>query len=240
MSHPLIAALEKHGPLTDEEKDVLRQISSRVVSFAAKSEIASEGTLQSESKLLLEGFAIRHVHLEDGDRNISALHIPGDFVDLISFLLKKMDHGVAALTPCKVALVAHSDLMEVTRRYPFLTRAFWLLTLVDAATTRQWLTGIGRKSARQRLAHFLCEMHCRMEAIGMARDESFELPVTQEELGDAQGLTTVHVNRTLQELRADGLIRSSGRTIVISDLQALREEAEFDPAYLHLHQQLER
>jgi CRP-like cAMP-binding protein len=240
VSHPLIAVLEKHGPLTEEEKDVIRQITARVVCFEPKAEIVAEGSVQLESTLLLEGMAIRHVHLEDGDRHISALHMPGDFVDLFSFLLKKMDHGVGAITACKVARVPHKDLLEVSRRFPYLTRAFWFLTLVEGATTRQWLAGVGRKSALERLAHLFCELHCRLQAVGLSERTSFELPFTQEELADAQGLSSVHVNRTMKEMRADGLARMEGKRLIIEDLPALRRLAEFNPAYLHLDQQLER
>jgi CRP-like cAMP-binding protein len=240
VSHPLIAALEKHGPLTEEEKDVIRQITSRVLSFEPKAEIVPEGSVQLASTLLLEGVAIRHVHLEDGERHISALHMPGDFVDLFSFLLKKMDHGVGAITACKVARVAHSDLLEVSRKFPYLTRAFWFMTLTEGATTRQWLTGVGRKSALERLAHLFCELHCRFQAIGLSEGNSFELPFTQEELADAQGLSSVHVNRTMKEMRENRLIRVEGKSLIIENLAALRELAEFNPAYLHLDQQLER
>ena len=187
MSDQFVSRLERHGPLTEEEKQVLRRITARVITFGAHDEIVPEGSTPTYSSLILDGFAARHSHLPDGKRQITAFHVPGDFADLHSYLLKKMDDGVGALTPCKVAPVAHSDLREITKSYPHLTRVLWLTTLVDAAVHRTWLTTLGRMDARPRLAHFLCEMHDRLETVGLMTDRSYELPLTQEELGDAFG-----------------------------------------------------
>jgi CRP-like cAMP-binding protein len=240
MVHPLIAAIEKHGPLTEDEKAVLRDISDDVVTFAAKTDLVRPGDECAYSTLLLDGVAARYSTFADGQRQISALHVTGDFVDLHSFLLKKMDDGVMALSPCRAARVAHKDLLEISGRYPYLTRAFWLMTLIDGAISRHLTAAIGRRSARQRVAHILCEMHCRLGNMGLVRNGGFDFPATQEELGDMLGLSTVHVNRTLQELRSDGLIATSGRHIEIHDWDRLAEEAEFDATYLHSYQQLER
>lgn len=240
MHNPLISKLEQHGPLSDEEKEVLQRITARTSVFEPREEIVPEGRTLSHSSLVLSGFAIRHNHLPDGRRQITAVHVPGDFADLHSFLLKKLDDGVAAVTVCRVACVAHSDLREVTRTFPYLTRALWLTTLIDGAVHRVWMTALGRMDARERLAHFLCELHDRLESIGLVKDDSFELPVTQADLSDAFGLSVVHVNRTLQELRSDGLITYSGRSMTINALEELRRIAHYDPEYLHAGQKLER
>lgn len=240
MTHPLITSLERHGPLTDEEKDVIRKIASRTVDYAAGAQIVEEGSTPTHSSLILEGFSVRYSHFADGERQITAVHIPGDFADLHSFLLKKMDDGVAALTPCKVAPVAHADLLEVTKRYPYLTRALWFTTLIDGAVHRKWMGSIGRQTPKERLAHFLCEMCTRLSTQGMNSDDGYDLPITQEELGDAFGMSTVHTNRTLQELRASGLITSNGKRVTINDIKALQELAEYTPDYLHISQRLER
>ncbi|MXQ11903.1 Crp/Fnr family transcriptional regulator [Microvirga makkahensis] len=176
----------------------------------------------------------------DGRRQITAIHVPGDFADLHSLLLRKMDGGVTALTSCRVASVAHKDLREVTRSFPFLTRALWLTTLIDGAVHRIWMTSLGRMDAREPLAHFLCELPDRLASIGMVKDDSFELPLTQADLSDAFGLSTVHVNRTLLELRSSGLISSSGKTLTIRDRQALQRIAQYNPDYLRIDQKLER
>lgn len=240
MTHPLISKLEQHGPLSDEEKEALQRITTRTSVFESRTDIVPEGSTPSHSCLILSGFAIRYNHLQDGRRQITAVHVPGDFADLHSFLLKKIDDGVAALTACKVALVAHSDLREITRHFPYLTRALWLTTLVDGAVHRAWMTALGRMDARERLAHFLCELHDRLESAGMVQDNGFELPITQSELSDAFGLSTVHVNRVLQELRSEGLITSKGKTLTINDREGLQRAGQYAPDYLHIDQKLER
>jgi CRP-like cAMP-binding protein len=240
VSHPLIAKLEQHGPLSDEEKQVIQQITSRVTTYKAHEEVVPEGSTPSHSSLVLKGFAARHQHLADRKRQITAFHVPGDFMDLHSFLLKKMEDGVGALTPCTVAAVPHSDLREITKNYPYLTRVLWLTTLVDAAVHRTWIMTLGRMDARNRVAHFLCEMHDRLEAVGLTKDHGYDLRITQQELSDAFGLTGVHVNRILQELRGDGLITSRGKSVVINDWERLQKEGQYNPDYLHLSQQIER
>ncbi|MFC4173142.1 Crp/Fnr family transcriptional regulator [Microvirga sp. GCM10011540] len=240
MSHPLIAKLERHGPLSEDEKHVLRQITLRTSVYQAREDIVPEGSCPNHSSLILSGFATRQKHSVDGRRQITAFHVPGDFADLHSFLLKKIDDGVAALTTCTVSHVAHSDLKEITKHYPHLTRVLWLTTLVDGAVHRAWMTSLGRMDARERLAHFLCELRDRLEPVQMTKDNSYELPITQEELGDAFGITTVHVNRVLQGLRSDGLITSRGKTLIIDDWERLKEVGQYDPDYLHIDQEVER
>jgi len=240
MFHPLIRKLELHGPLTEEEKHVIRQITVRTVVYEAREDIVPEGSAPNHSSLILSGFAIRHNHTLEGRRQITAVHVPGDFADLHSFLLKEMDDGVAALTACTVSQVRHSDLKEITQNYPYLTRVLWLTTLIDGAVHRAWMTTLGQMEARARLAHFFCEIYDRLDAIGLTRDSGFELPITQEVLGDAFGMSTVHVNRVLQELRADGLITSRGKALTINDLGRLQQEGQYNPDYLHIDQQVER
>ncbi len=239
MSHPLISRLERHGLLSDE-KDVLREITSRVRDYGVRQDIVREGDTPTESCLILEGFACRHNNIADGRRQITAIHVPGDFADLHSFLLGKMDDGVSAVTPCKVALVPHSALRAITKNHPHLTRILWFTTLVDGAVHREWMTGLGRLDARERVAHVLCELFLRLQSVGLTRDHSFELPITQTELSNAFGLSTVHVNRTLQDLRGEGLITSEDKTVVISDWDRLQQVAQFDPEYLHADQTIER
>ena len=240
MPEHLIGRLEQHGALTEDEREVLRKATSRVKTFDARQDIIPEGSMRTESALILEGFACRSKHLRDGRRQITAFHVPGDFADLHSFLLTKTDDGVGALTACKVALVPHKNLLEITRRYPYLARLLWLTTLIDGAIHREWMTGIGRLPARERIAHLLCELTVRLQSVGMVNDGSFELPITQGEFSDATGLSYVHVNRMLMELRKEGLITSSGNTVTIHDWTSLRELAQFDAGYLQIGKQVER
>ena len=234
MANPLIRRLERSGSLSDEEKRVLDQAISRVKNFGPDEDIVRQGDRPSDSSLILEGFACRQKILVDGQRQITALHIPGDFADLHSYLLKKMDDGVVTLTPCKVAHVPHEALRRIVRGYPHLTELLWFTTLVDAAIHREWMTGMGRRSSQGQMAHLLCELTLRLRTVGLVTDDSYQLPVTQQELGDALGLSIVHVNRTLQDLRGQGLISWKGKTVEITDWEGLQQLAEFNPTYLHL------
>jgi CRP-like cAMP-binding protein len=197
-------------------------------------DIIREGDRPTESILLLEGFAARYNLLRKGKRQITALHIPGDFVDLHSFLVKKMDHAVLAITPCSVGFVPHETLREISENHPHLTRLLGVNLAVDAAIHRHWIVSLGRRSALEHAAHLLCEMFLRLRAVGLTEDDSFKLPLTQAELGDSLGLSTVHVNRVVQELRAKGLITWRGERLVIDDWKRLQELAEFDPTFLSL------
>jgi len=182
---------------------------------------------------MVEGFACRFKLLQNGRRQILAFHIPGDFCDLHSFSLKRMDHGISAITKCAVAKVPHGTVREMTERYPGLTRAFMWDVAMDAAVFREWMVTLGRRSAREKVAHLLCELMVRLQSVGLSEENSYALAPRQADLGDALGLSTVHVNRTLQELRAECLIVSNGKRLTIPDVDKLKEAAEFNPAYLN-------
>jgi CRP-like cAMP-binding protein len=234
MPNPLIRKLTRRDQLTDAELEVLETAPFTVRTFDAGEEIVREDTVCDFSCLILEGWAARSKHMRDGRQQITAFHILGDFVDLHSFLLKPMDHTIEALTPCRMALVPHSALREITERHPHLTRMLWLSTLIDAAMHREWLVAIGRLPAAGHLAHLLCELYLRLEAVGEAGDFSFQFPVTQVLLADALGLSTVHVNRVVQELRRENLVTWRGQQVTFNDFERLKAFAEFDPTYLNL------
>jgi CRP-like cAMP-binding protein len=230
----LIRKLEERDVLSAEEKEVLASALSRPRSVKADEDMVREGDRPSESILIVEGFASRYKVLQSGRRQITAIHIPGDFVDLHGFLLKKMDHAVGTLTPCTIATIPHDKLRDITERYPHLTRLLWLSTLVDSSIHREWLVAMGRRSAREHMAHIVCELFVRLELVGLTQGDTFQMPVTQAELGDTLGISTVHVNRVLQELRGEGLITWRGEKLTIHDFERLKEVAEFDPTYLSL------
>jgi CRP-like cAMP-binding protein len=234
MVEHLIRKLEQRDTLSDEEKRVLAEAVSHTKNVGPDEDLVRDGDRPSESNLVLEGFTCRYKLLPDGQRQITAIHIPGDFVDLHSFILKKMDHGVAALTPCKIAYFPHEALRRITESHPHLARLLWLSTLIDAGIYREWLVGMGRRSSPGQMAHLFCEMLLRLRVVGLTEGSSFQFPLTQEELGDALGLSLVHVNRTVQQLRREGLITWEGRTVTINDLEHLQQLANFDPTYLHL------
>ncbi|HEX2725714.1 MAG TPA: Crp/Fnr family transcriptional regulator, partial [Beijerinckiaceae bacterium] len=221
-------------PLSEDEMQVLRGLPLTVVPVDADQDIVREGDRPSQSCILLEGFVCRYKLTEDGRRQIFSFHTPGDIPDLQSLHLAVMDHNVKTLTRCKVAFVPHEALSELTRRCPRVGDVLWRDTLIDAAIFREWMVGIGRRSAVTRIAHMLCEVFLRLKAIGLADGYECEFPITQTEIGDALGLSTVHVNRSLQELRSAGLIELRRGALGILDWPALCKAGEFDSVYLHL------
>ena len=163
-----------------------------------------------------------------------SFHIAGDICDLHSFPLEVMDHSIGAITACTLSVIPHQALADVMERHPRLARLLWRSTLIDAAVFRQWMAGIGRKSALGRVAHLFCELVVRLEAVGLAQAGMCDLPMTQTDIADALGLSNVHVNRVLKQLRDDGLISSRGTTLVIRRWEQLKRAAEFNMDYLHL------
>ncbi len=234
---PISALLRKlriFADLDSEEIALLNELTSDVRTTPAKRDIISESERPEDVQLILEGWAARYKMFPDGSRQITAFLIPGDFCDLHVTILGKMDHSIMALTPCKVAWLASDRLDRLTAEHPRLTRALWWGTLLDEAILRAWIVNLGRRDAYERIAHLLCELHARMAIVGLVQDNRLDLPVTQEELADATGLTAVHVNRTLQRLRGDDLIELSGRVLTLKDAEGLKRTADFDPTYLHL------
>lgn len=220
--------------LSAEERQALRSLPMTVRSFGADQDIVREGDRPSECCLILEGFACRYILLQNGKRQIISFHPPGDIPDLQSLHLNLMDHSLGTLMPSRAAFIPHASLHEINARYPRIAGAFWRDTLIDSAIFRLWIVAVGRRSATARVAHLLCELQVRLQAIGLANRHSYALPITQAEMGDALGLSTVHVNRVLQELRGRGLISLSGGSLTIHDWEGLKKVAGFDAAYLHL------
>ena len=234
---PFFRKIQLRDELGPEEKRAIAAAGGEFLRFAPGEDLVTEGDRPSRSMLVTTGFTCRYRQLADGQRQLTAIHIPGDFVDLHSFLLKEMDHSVGALSHCTVLTFPHPGLVKVTEQYPHLTRLLWLLTLLDAAIHREWLVGMGRFSAAQRAARLLCETYVRLKAIGIAQDNRFIFPITQAALADALGISTVHVNRVIQDLRQDGMIRWEGGSVHILDWKRLSDFAEFDDRYLHLVQE---
>jgi CRP-like cAMP-binding protein len=235
--NPLITKLERRDTLSAEEKAALEDACTPPKRLAAGVDMVREGDRPKESTLILEGFCGRYNDLRDGRRQITALHVTGDFVDLHSFPLHIMDHGVIVLSPCVVTTFAHETLREITEHFPHLTRMLWLNTLLDSAIHRRWLVAMGRLSSTGQLAHLLCELRVRLAIVGLADESGYDFPLTQTEVADVLGLSLVHVNRVVQELRREELIAWSGGRVTILDLARLEALAEFDTAYLHLEKE---
>jgi CRP-like cAMP-binding protein len=230
----LLRKLESIAPLAPEEKAALLRLPLRLKTVATHQDIVRAGDSPSESCLIVAGFACRYILTADGKRQILSFHIAGDIPDLQSLHIDVMDHSLATLVPSSLAFIQHSDLRTFMRSHPRLGDLFWRDTLIDAAVFRQWMVGLGRRSAHGRIAHLLCELLVRLRAIELVEDHAFMLPVTQAELGDAFGLSTVHVNRVLQDFRSDGLITLHGGSLKVLNWERLQKAGEFDPTYLHL------
>ena len=233
-AHPLVRKLESITDLTPEERQALLDLPMKVQPIGADQDIVREGDRPSRCCLLVQGFACRYKITALGKRQIMAFHIPGDIPDLQSLHLATLDHSLGTITPCEVGFIPHEDMHKLIRHCPRLGDLFWRDTLIDAAIFRAWMVGLGRREAYGRIAHLFCEMMVKLRAVGLADGVTCDLPITQTELGDALGLSTVHVNRVLQELRGDGLITLRSGSLTVLDWDGLRQAGEFDPAYLHL------
>lgn len=229
----IIRKLERIVDLSPGERRAIEDLPVRIKELKAGDTFVREGDRPSQCCVLLTGFACRFKVVGEGRRQIFSFHIAGDIPDLQSLHLDVMDHDVGMLRAGSVAFIAHSDIRTMNERHPRIAAALWRTTLIDAAIFRQWMLGIGRKSAYGRIAHLLCELLVLARSVGHAGDVIEQCP-TQEELGDALGLSFVHVNRTMRSLREDGLAAPKGRRIVILNEQGLRAAGAFDPAYLHV------
>lgn len=197
--------------------------------------IVREHDVATHSCLMLSGYSIRSKTVASGNRQIVSVHMKGEMVDLQNSLLERADHSVQMLTSSKVALIPREAVVKLTMDRPMVARAMWIDTLVDASIFREWIANVGRRDARTRIAHLLCEFSLRLKVAGLGDNTHYELPMTQEQLGDATGLTSVHVNRTIKSLEADRLIeRSDPRSIEIGDWRKLADVGDFDSNYLHL------
>jgi CRP-like cAMP-binding protein len=231
---PMFARLSNIFDLSPEDKAAVESLAVTVREFPADFDVVADGTHPTHCCIVMEGFTCRYKVISDGRRQILAFNIPGDVPDLQSLHLDVMDHTLATVVPSRLGFVSHIDMRALCEARPGVAAAFWRETLIDGAAFRAWMTGIGRLSARARLAHLLCELMLRLDAVGLADGFRYRLPLTQAELGDALGLSVVHVNRLLQELKAEGHIQIEKKTVTIQDWDTFRAIAQFDPDYLHL------
>jgi len=229
-----IRTLSQRDAVTEAECEALRALPQQERSFAKGETIVREHSEPQESCLLSLGIAGREIVLPDGNRQITALHIPGDFVDLHGMLLRRMDHAVIALTECRCVFIPHAALRRVADHQRHLGRLLWLSTLIDAATQRTWTAAMAGLGAEELLAHMICELYLRFSIVGLAADQRIQIPLPQAVLADVLGLSAVHVNRVLQTLRRRGILAWKGGEVQIFDLAALMSLARFDDTYLSL------
>jgi CRP-like cAMP-binding protein len=232
--NPLIRKLDSIYILSDEEKGAVASLPMQIANLRADQDIVRERDRPSRCCVMLDGFGCSYKVTFEGKRQIQAFHIAGDVPDLQSLHLRVMDNSLGTITPCRVAFIQHEPLLHLCERYPRITGALWRGTLVEAAVFREWMTSIGQREAFARITHLFCEILVRMRAVGLVRDHTCDFPLTQTEIGDALGITTVHVNRMLKEIREAGLATLSDRVLKVLDWEGLKEAGEFDPTYLHL------
>jgi CRP-like cAMP-binding protein len=229
--------LRARDVVSGEEEEALRALVGEVRELPAKSTVIRAEQRLDTSTLLLEGWMCRYKDLCQGQRQVTELHVAGDFVDLHSFTLKHLDHNIMTLTRCRVAVVPHERLKALSEQHPHLTRLYWLTTNIDAAGHREWELSLGRRDATARLAHLFCEMHVRLELVGLTDSMRYALPLTQLDLAECTGLTPVHVNRMLKDLREQGIVEMRRGVVEIHDWKRLVAVAEFNPAFLYLGQE---
>ncbi|MBY0256207.1 MAG: Crp/Fnr family transcriptional regulator [Methylobacterium sp.] len=234
MSNPFVRKLEGFGPLPDADRALLERIGANAHLIGQRVDLIREGDTPDGVILIMEGIACRQKHRANGARQITAYLVPGDACDLDVALLTQMDHTITTLSACRVVRLPLDFVKRLTDEHPAIARALRLSSLVDEATLREWLVNVGCRSAIERIAHLFCELLVRLQIVGFANADSYEFPITQLDLADTVGLSNVHVNRSLQELRREGVIELKGRTLKILNLQRLKSIAEFDAKYLHL------
>ncbi|RLP24011.1 Crp/Fnr family transcriptional regulator [Mesorhizobium sp. YM1C-6-2] len=233
-SERMLSKLDLLVELTDKERTAVQALPFRISRQPAKADIVREGDWPSSSFIILEGFVATSKNTGEGARAITALHVPGDMPDLMSLHLPEMDCDVRAITNCVLAFVEHDQLRTLCREYPRLLHGLWKGTLIEAAVYRESVVNIGHRSALARLAHFFCEMMIRTNANQRKARAHFPLPLTQTDLADITGMSTVHVNRSLQSLRATNAISYDQGQVIIHRWEELLSMADFNPAYLHL------
>jgi CRP-like cAMP-binding protein len=234
--HRMLRKFETRAPLDEADREALLNLPYRLQTIEPALYVVREGERLQRSCLIVEGFAYRHKLTAEGARQIVSVHVPGDFIDLEGALLNVADHNVQALTRCEMAFIPRAAIRQLIMDHPKIAMAMWIDTLIDSSIFREWVVNVGRRDARSRLAHLLCEVARRLEVAGLASEYRYELPMTQEQLADATGLTPVHVNRTLRALAREGLIERDKRFVVIPKWEALRRVAGFSEIYLHLDQ----
>ena len=230
----LMTKLERVTALSDDDRSGLLALFSDTHHFKKGGNILHEGEQPEHLHVLIDGWAAQCVTLVDGSRQTTAFLMPGDFCNGETTLLRRLDHGVVALTPVTIGTARRERLIALLLDRPNVARAFWQTTLVDAAVLRSWLVNIAHRDSYRRIAHLMCELHTRLSCLGLVSGSTCVVPLTQQQLGNALGLTPVHVNRMLRRLRDEGLMEFRKRTLTLHNVAELQEVANFDSGYLHI------
>jgi CRP-like cAMP-binding protein len=232
---PMLRKLMLWATLEADDEAALLNLPHSLVEVDRNKPIVREGDRISDCWLVLSGFCVRYKYVGDGGRQIISIHMAGDLVDLQNALLGIADHGVQTLTACQMAKLPVAAVRQLTDSRPAIKDALWHDTLVDASIHREWVANLGRRDGPTRIAHLLCEFALKLEAVSLGEQLHYELPMTQDQLADATGLTVVHVNRVLKALEKKGLIdRVTPKSVLIGDWKRLAAAGDFRSDYLHL------
>ena len=220
--------------LSREERHALEDAAVSTRSVGANTDLVREGERADTLFIVIEGWACRYMTTREGGRQLSALLVPGDVGNIDSLLFNRLDYGVRTLTQTTVIALPRDRALALAAQHPGIARTLTWLALVENAILGKWALSLGRRSAKERLAHLLCELSVRLDAEDR-NESSFAFPLTQEQIADALGLTPVHVNRTMQQLRNEGIVATANRTMTLPDVEGLRQIGGFDPRYLHVN-----
>ncbi|MDA9412397.1 Crp/Fnr family transcriptional regulator [Bradyrhizobium sp. CCBAU 45384] len=229
----LIERLRVSSAIAEEDIKEVEALPISVRQFPAETAVVRDGERATDCCLIVDGFCARSKTLANGKRQILSLHIPGEIPDLMSLFLHVMDHDLSTLTPATLGFISHEALQKLHRRSPRVAEMFWRDTLIDSAMFREWIVNVGQRPAPARLAHVMIELRERLRMIGRLDSDSFEMPLTQEQIGEALGITAVHANRVIRQLRQEGIVELNRGRVIVLDERKFQELADFEPRYLH-------
>ncbi|WP_164934053.1 Crp/Fnr family transcriptional regulator [Bradyrhizobium guangzhouense] len=229
----LIKRLRVSSAIAEEDIKEIGALPISVREFPAETAVVRDGERATDCCLIVDGFCARSKTIANGKRQILSLHIPGEIPDLMSLFLHVMDHDLSTLTPATLGFISHDNLQKLHRRSPSVAEMFWRDTLIDASMFREWIVNVGQRPAPARLVHVMIELRERLRLIGRLDGNSFEMPLTQEQIGEALGITAVHANRVIRQLRQEGVVELNRGRATVLDERKFQELADFDGRYLH-------
>jgi len=229
----LIKRLRLSSAIADEDIKEIEALPISVRHYPAETAVVRDGERATDCCLIADGFCVRSKTIANGKRQILSIHIPGEIPDLMSLFLHVMDHDLSTLTPSTLGFISHETLQKLHRRSPGIAEMFWRDTLIDSAMFREWIVNVGQRPAPARLAHVMIELRERLRVIGRVDSGNFEMPLTQEQIGEALGITAVHANRVIRQLRQEGIVEFSRGRVTVLDERKFQELADFDDRYLH-------
>ena len=229
----LVRRLRTSSGISDDDVKEIEQLPIAVRQYPAETPVVRDGERATDCCLIADGFCARSKTIPSGKRQILSIHIPGEIPDLMSLFLHVMDHDLSTLTPCTLGFIRHETLGKLDRRRPSVGELFWRDTLIDSAMFREWIVNVGQRPAPARLAHVMIELRERLRVIERLDGNSFEMPLTQEQIGEALGITAVHANRVIKQLRQEGIVELHRGRVTVLDERKFLELADFDGRYLH-------